>query len=702
MLFRYVLFVVVGIFAGCQPTVSSFQLFSLRRTRKKATHTITALRLSVAVPPIDERQEDANVISTPATATATKQRNEGTPQEKIFSKLTTPLMKKIVLLLIAAVLAVKCFTLRAAAPRFLPSVLYRQLKYWKRIVLASVVAWQYVLYRQVKQRQALDATSEWGRYARNPGARGRALVALAMWVTMGGYARARFFQWIGALNKAEHVLQCSGQQLTTGLLQLGPLYIKLGQIISCRSELLPAPWIQAMERLQDQVPAQSGEKAWALVRAAWPNSTDASGDGTALFKSFEETFINFNDTPIAAASLGQVHTATLRKTGDAVAIKLQRPYLREMYDQDFALLTKIAGMIDRMGSSGSDVGGIKQNWTEIFMDAEEILYREIDYRDEAENALRFSSDFGLTIGGKNTQTRSLSKDGKELPSAASWLRTPYVYSHLSSEKILVNEYVPSIKITRSDKLEAAGVNDDDKMYLADCLGRAYLRQLCCHNFFSTDPHPGNLGVELLDMNATKPEDRVRLVFYDFGQAATLTPEQGDGIVEIIDAIVDLDVDRSMTSFQKMGVLQPDADSEKVRAKIADNYRTGKIKANTKRLKEKGYKFRATNTNTQTSNATFTDAEIMKSFKLPAEYAFVGRALSQMDGVGKSLDPDFDFVSAAAPWIYEIKGAEKYMKEEAKKRIDAIKEQIVNIFERIPGEPCERIRKMLDKQFMKRT
>lgn len=657
----------------------------------------------MAIPPIDERKNDTVTISTTMTAPRNGGATRNNLKTKLFSPRATSLMKKVFVFVIAAALATKIVTSGTAA-NLLPTVIYRQLKSWKRVVFASVAAWQYVVHRQVKRRQALDATSEWGRYARNPGARGRALIALAVSVTLGGYARARFLQWMGASQKAEQILQISGQQLTTGLLQLGPLYIKLGQIISCRSELLPAPWIQAMETLQDQVPAQKGEKAWALVRAAWPSSD--TRDSQTGFKSFEETFANFDDTPIAAASLGQVHTATLRETGDTVAIKLQRPYLREMYDQDFSLLTKIAGMIDRLSSSGqsmSDVGGIKQNWTEIFMDAEEILYREIDYRDEAENAVRFCSDFGLTLGGKSSHSRSLSKDGKELPSAASWLRTPFVYSDLSSEKILVNEYVPSIKITRNDKLEAASVNEEDKIYLADCLARAYLRQFCCHNFFSTDPHPGNLGVELLDMNATKPEDRVRLVFYDFGQAATLNSEQGDGILEIIDAIVDSDVDRSITSFQRMGVLQPDADIEQVRAKISDNYRTGKIKANTKRLKEKGYKFRETvnaTISTQTANATSTDAEIMKSFKLPTEYAFVARALSQMDGVGKSLDPDFDFVSAAAPWIYEIKGAGKYIKEEARKRIDAMKEQVFNLFVRIPEDQCERIRKMLGGKFMK--
>lgn len=232
----------------------------------------------------------------------------------------------------------------------------------------------------------------------------------------------------------------------------------------------------------------------------------------------------------------------------------------------------------------------------------------------------------------------------------------------------------------------------------------------------------------MDPNATKPENRVRLVFYDFGQVAFLSQTQADGILQIIEAIVDSDVDRSIVAFQQMGVLKENADLDKVRAKVADNYKvrinrrvyllcytlsvsrplhtvsfpppsyllnyadrfivstnltkkTGKVKANRKRLAKRGYKFNKNkpkstasnnNNNTSTTNTTTpksSDTEVMQYFTLPAEYAFVGRALSQMDGVGKSLDSEFDFVSSAAPWMYEIKGATQYLKEEAIKWIE---------------------------------
>jgi predicted unusual protein kinase regulating ubiquinone biosynthesis (AarF/ABC1/UbiB family) len=178
-----------------------------------------------------------------------------------------------------------------------------------------------------------------------------------------------------------------------------------------------------------------------------------------------------------------------------------------------------------------------------------------------------------------------------------------------------------------------------------------------------------------------PSRKPRLVMYDFGQAATLNRNQADGILEIIEAIVDTDVDRSIGAFQKMGVLVDDANLDEVREKVAENYRTGKVKANRKKLRRKGYKFRdeevsainatsAVNNMPLDKNAAIgknvtksNDSKVMSYFSLPAEYAFVARAISQMDGVGKSLDPEFDFISSAAPYLVEVKGADLYIKEE---------------------------------------
>lgn len=321
---------------------------------------------------------------------------------------------------------------------------------------------------RTSRRQAKDLTSEWGRYSRHPNLRGLATTHMLLLQVLPLAVLGRFFP---------RIQRRAGQAFANGLLKIGPLYVKMGQIISSQSQLLPAEWRPAMERLQDQVPAQAGEKARALAFSVWPGGEEA----------FNATFVAMDWNPIAAASLGQVHRAviqTLDGQQKTVAVKLQRPYLREIYNNDFAMLKGIAKVVDRFfGSSAGSVGGVAQSWSQIFENAEEILYREIDYRDEAANCVRFANDFGLGWNGTEASAvKALARSGSPLPSAASWLRTPLVYSNMTSEQVLVMEYVPSIKITDLDALGRANVTMADREYLADCLGRAYLRQFCANGF----------------------------------------------------------------------------------------------------------------------------------------------------------------------------------------------------------------------------
>lgn len=580
-----------------------------------------------------------------------------------------------------------------------------------------------------KKRQRMDATSEWGRYADHPSIRGRALFGLMGRISLllllartintilpGGeyslFSKKRRnanspssstdnppkpTTW--AAKKAGQIRTHAGNKFSDGLLRLGPLYIKIGQILSCRENLLPSEWKESMERLQDRVPAKSGKEALVLAYSAYEGGAN----------EFHSLFDDFNDVPLAAASLGQVHIARLRSNNATVAIKLQRPRLRDIYDKDLALMNKIAKAVDKFGGKAGEVGGVKRSWEGIFQDAEDILYREIDYRDEAENAIRFASDFGIGIGGKPVSCSAKSLDGKILPSAASWVRTPYVYENVSNERALVMEYVPSIKISDNKRLQKEGITVEEKEYLAECLGRAYLRQFCCGKFFSTDPHAGNLGV-LVEKDENGNKKGLQLVFYDFGQACSLKDDQAAGILEVIEGIIDYDAEKCVKAFTKMGVLADNADLDKVRRKVNDNFQTGKIKVKQRKERKKRRQqysgeyfddeeederivtldsFDVEKNSQAVLSSTvptaplldkkkiddtkedFNDAEIMSYFTLPAEYAFVARAISQMDGVGKSLDSEFDFISAAAPWIVEIKGGEKYLEDEAKKLVSNV-------------------------------
>jgi hypothetical protein len=337
----------------------------------------------------------------------------------------------------------------------------RSIKTMINLILLSIASYTILDILQTNKRQSVDLTSEWSRYANYPILRGMAISLLMIrlipyiilpWlldklssllskkkknmttdnitttddeITMHNNTNEKS-------NYAHRLRKRGGEIFANGLLKLGPLYIKIGQILSCRKNLFPTEWITAMEKLQDCVPAKSGHEAYELLYAAYPGGQTA----------FDAMFTNFNDTPLAAASLGQVHTATLRSSGERVAIKIQRSKLREIYNQDLSMMKSIASFVDKVGSSKAQVGGIEQSWTTIFTDAENILYREIDYNDEAENAIRFASDFGLGLHGTAITCTAQDLDGKALPSAAPYLRTPYIYRDLCSEKFLCMEYVP--------------------------------------------------------------------------------------------------------------------------------------------------------------------------------------------------------------------------------------------------------------------
>jgi len=266
--------------------------------------------------------------------------------------------------------------LKATAQRILNSLSNPTKNTFKAIAYTAISIYLVINLAEgmaARKRQKLDPTSEWGRYADKPAARGQALsllmMKLAPYVILPSLLDKFSKKKKEDLSEEEykstraHKLRCrGGEMFADGLLKLGPLYVKIGQILSCRENLFPDEWITAMERLQDRVPAKSGQEAWDLLY-------DAAPGGKA---GFHKLFSDFDDVPLAAASLGQVHRATLRDSGARVAIKLQRSRLRDIYDKDLALMKKIAKIVDKFGKAGQ-VGGIEQSWTGIFNDAGKLL-----------------------------------------------------------------------------------------------------------------------------------------------------------------------------------------------------------------------------------------------------------------------------------------------------------------------------------------
>jgi ABC1 atypical kinase-like domain len=219
-----------------------------------------------------------------------------------------------------------------------------------------------------------------------------------------------------------------------GLLKLGPSFVKLGQVAATRTDVLPKTFIDVLKTLQDEVPGFSGKRAKEII-------------SVELGMPVDTIFQDFSETPLKAASLGQVHTAMYN--GKKVAIKVQRAGLKELFDCDLKNLKKLAEILDKFDPK---TDGADRDWVTIYEESERLLYQEIDYLNEAQNAERFSDDF----------------------QDIEWVRVPKIYREVSSPRVLTMEFIESFKLTDIERIEKLGL---DKGLLAQRTADAFLRQI---------------------------------------------------------------------------------------------------------------------------------------------------------------------------------------------------------------------------------
>nr|AZB73327.1 AarF/ABC1/UbiB kinase family protein [Synechococcus elongatus PCC 11801] len=369
-------------------------------------------------------------------------------------------------------------------------------------------------------------------------------------------------------------------------LDLGPTFIKVGQLFSTRADLFPAEYVEELSKLQDQVPAFDLEQVQQILTSE-------------LGASPEALFSDFDPVPLAAASLGQVHRARL-KTGEAVVVKVQRPGLQQLFTVDLAILRGIAEYFQRHRRWGQG-----RDWVGIYEECCRILWQETDYLREGRNADRFRRDF---------------RD-------CDWLLVPRVYWRYASPRVLTLEYLPGIKISDYTALEAANL---DRQKISQLNAEAYLRQVLNHGFFHADPHPGNLAVSPTG----------RLIFYDFGMMGEIRTDVRSKLMQVFLGIARKDADDIVSALVELGALLPTGDLGPVRRSVQyllDNFLDRPFEG-------------------QSISAISDDIyEIAydQPFRFPATFTFVMRAFSTLEGVGKGLDPDFNFMTVAKPYALEI-------------------------------------------------
>lgn len=370
------------------------------------------------------------------------------------------------------------------------------------------------------------------------------------------------------------------------LLDLGPTFIKVGQLFSTRADLFPSEYVEELVKLQDKVPALSYEQVEATIEQE-------------LGKKIPELFQSFEPIPLAAASLGQVHKAVLY-SGEAVVVKVQRPGLKKLFEIDLQILKGITRYFQNHPEWGRG-----RDWLGIYEECCRILWEEIDYLSEGRNADTFRRNFR----------------------GYDWVNVPRVYWRYTSSRILTLEYMPGIKISQYEALEAAGL---DRKALARQGAQAYLHQLLNNGFFHADPHPGNIAVS----------PNGALIFYDFGMMGRIKSNIREGLMETLFGIASKDGDRVVQSLINLGAIAPIDDMGPVRRSVQymlDHFMDQPFE----------------NQSVAAISDDLYEIAYNQPFRFPATFTFVMRAFSTLEGVGKGLDPEFNFMEVAKPYAMQL-------------------------------------------------
>jgi len=298
------------------------------------------------------------------------------------------------------------------------------------------------------------------------------------------------------------------------LQELGPTFVKFGQILSTRRELISPELFEELSKLQDKVAPLPFEEILPVIE-------EHCGDLSEAFESFEEE-------PFAAASISQVHRAVM-KDGTLVAVKVQRPGIGEVIEVDLPIFEKMAQRAEKL------IPDVRvYNPSGLVRDFAVQIRKELDFVRDGKNADRLS--------------RNLSN----LPG----VKIPKIYWEYSGRRLLVMEFV---KGTRIDDVDAMLANGVDPKTIAELGFQAYLQQVFKDGFFHGDPHPGNLLVT----------DTGSLVFLDFGMVGVIRPERRDLFIKVLLSIVEIDVDRLIDSFEDLGVSIREEDREPLKDELYD-------------------------------------------------------------------------------------------------------------------------------------
>jgi len=385
----------------------------------------------------------------------------------------------------------------------------------------------------------------------------------------------------GKLNKGNQA-RVRARELTNLLVELGPAFVKAGQALSTRPDIIPVVLLEELSQLQDQLPGFEGDKAMELIEED-------------LEKNIKNIFHEIDKEPISAASLGQVHKAIL-KNGDTVAVKVQRPGLREQITLDLYIVRNIAYWLK------NNIGLIRSDLVALIDELGKRVFEEMDYINEANNAEKF---------------RQMHEKNKKIA-------VPKIYKEFTSKRVLTMEWIEGKKLTNLEDVKQLGIDPNEMIEIGV---QCSLEQLLEHGFFHADPHPGNL-LALKDG---------RLCYLDFGMMSEVSRDSRSGLIQAVVHLVNKNFDKLSHDFVKLGFLSNEVNLEPIVPAFQDVF----INAIEEGVSKMDFK-----------SVTDDMSGIMYKFpfKLPPYYALIIRSLITLEGIALSVDPNFKILGAAYPYF----------------------------------------------------
>jgi ubiquinone biosynthesis protein len=394
------------------------------------------------------------------------------------------------------------------------------------------------------------------------------------------------------------------ERLRMAFAELGPSFIKLAQILSSRPDLITKVYAEEFRKLQDEVPPFPAAEAVGIIEEE-------------LRKPVSEVFLGFEDSPMAAASIAQVHKAALLD-GQDVIVKVQRPDIKENILSDIDIMGTVSQLMEKHVPESRFF-----NPAGIVAEFSRTVQRELDFRGEARNCLRMRRIF------------------RENPK----VYIPEVYTDYLTEKVLVMERVKGVRVDEVEAIDRMGL---DRGELASTITDAYLKMILEDGFFHADPHPGNIFVM---------EDG-RVCFMDFGIVGWVTEETKATLASTFVSLLKKDYDGLVENYVELGYLPEDAD--------VDTFRR-EFKADLVDLIEPLYGVAIKEINV----AEYLDLVIQLAAKhrliVPSDLLLINKTFMLLENILRELEPEFNFIDAAEPYAEKI-AKEKYSPKKAIERV----------------------------------